>query len=91
MAKAAAVQYAQVRPIEHVVTGLSNLRWFPVIAWNSMTPFRHSALQPDQVGRALGARYLLSGSMRIANEELRVSTSLVDAGSGVLHITVATC
>jgi TolB-like protein/DNA-binding SARP family transcriptional activator/cytochrome c-type biogenesis protein CcmH/NrfG len=68
---------------EDLVTGLSNLRWFPVIAWNSMTPFRHSALQPDQVGRALGARYLLSGSMRIANEELRVSTSLVDAGSGV--------
>jgi tetratricopeptide (TPR) repeat protein len=55
------------------------LRWLPVIARNSSFVFRGRPMSVVDMGRLLGARYLLQGSVRVAGDALRVNAALIDA------------
>jgi TolB-like protein/Flp pilus assembly protein TadD len=68
--------------VEEIITALSRLRWFFVIARNSMFVYRGQAVDVKQVGRELGVRYLLEGSVRKSGECVRVSCRLLDAAKG---------
>ena len=67
---------------EDIITALSRVRWFFVIARNSA--FAYKGVSPDvrQVARDLGVRYVLEGSMRKAANRVRVSAQLIDGLSG---------
>jgi TolB-like protein/Tfp pilus assembly protein PilF len=70
---------------EDIITALSRLRGFLVIARNSSFAYRGKTPDLRQVGRDLGARYVLEGSVRKAGDRLRVTGQLIDATSGT-HI-----
>jgi TolB-like protein len=70
---------------EEVITALSRLTWLFVIARNSSFTYRGKAVDVRQVGRELGVRYILEGSVRRAGNRLRFAGRLVDASSGT-HI-----
>ncbi|MEJ2378144.1 MAG: tetratricopeptide repeat protein [Pseudolabrys sp.] len=63
---------------EDIITALSLWRSFPVIARNSTVAFRGGAVNIRKVGRSLGARYVLKGSVRKSGDKIRVSAQLVD-------------
>jgi TolB-like protein/Flp pilus assembly protein TadD len=65
--------------VEDIITGLSRIKWLFVIARNSSFTYKGSAVDVKQVGRDLGVRYVLEGSLRKAGERVRVSAQLVDA------------
>jgi TolB-like protein/class 3 adenylate cyclase len=71
--------------VEDIITGLSRVRWIFVIARNSSFAYKGRAADVKQVGRELGVRYLLEGSVRKSGSRLRISAQLIDAGSGA-HI-----
>ncbi len=70
---------------EDIITALSRLRWFLVIARNSTFVYKGKAVDTKEIGRDLGARYLLEGSVRRSGERLRVTAQLIDAATGVHH------
>jgi TolB-like protein/Tfp pilus assembly protein PilF len=70
---------------EDIITALSRLRWFLVIARNSMFVYKGRALDAKQIGRELGVRYILEGSVRKSGNRIRVTAQLVDAVSGTSH------
>ena len=67
---------------EDLITALSRLRWLFVTARNST--FAYKGRSPDirQVGRELGVRYVLEGSVRKGGTRVRVSAQLIDASTG---------
>jgi adenylate cyclase len=65
-----------------LITQLSAWRSFPVIARNSSFTYRGRAVDVKQISRELGARYLVTGSVRAAGARVRVSAELVDASTG---------
>ena len=67
---------------EDIITGLCNWRWFPVIARNSSFAFKGQHVDVVSVGKQLGARYVLEGSVRRAGDRVRVTAQLIDAGTG---------
>lgn len=67
---------------EDVITGLSRLRWFFVIARNSTFTYKGQPTEVRQVGRTLGVRYILEGSVRKSGERMRVTAQLIDAVAG---------
>jgi len=67
---------------EDIITALSRLRWFLVIARNSSFVYKGRAVDVKQVGRELGVRYVLEGSVRKAGNRVRISAQLVDATTG---------
>jgi TolB-like protein len=67
---------------EDVTTGLSRFPYLQVIAHNSATPYEARAADVRSVGRELGARYVLEGSVRKRGRAIRVSAQLMDAVSG---------
>ncbi|RVC76853.1 adenylate/guanylate cyclase domain-containing protein, partial [Mesorhizobium sp. M2A.F.Ca.ET.046.02.1.1] len=67
---------------EDIITALSKLRGFFVIARNSTFAYKGKAPDIRQVARELGVRYILEGSVRKAGERVRVTGQLVDAASG---------
>jgi len=67
---------------EDIITGLSKLRWFFVIARNSSFIYKGKAIDIRQVGRELGVRYLLEGSVRKSASRVRITAQLIDADSG---------
>ncbi len=67
---------------EDITTALSRVRSFFVIARNSAFTYRGRAVDVRQVGRELGARYVLEGSVRRSGVRLRVSAQLADAEAG---------
>lgn len=67
---------------EDILTRLSMWRWLPVIARNSSFRYKGRAVDVKQIGRSLGARYVLEGSVRKAGERVRVTGQLIDAVSG---------
>ncbi|MBB2693146.1 UNVERIFIED_ORG: TolB-like protein [Rhizobium esperanzae] len=71
--------------VDDIVTGLARLNWLLVIARNSSFTYKNRAVDVKQVGRELGVRYVLEGSVRRANGSLRVTAQLVDASTGA-HI-----
>jgi len=70
---------------EDIITALSKLRWFFVIARNSTFVYKDKAVDVKQVGRELGVRYILEGSVRKAGNRVRVTAQLVDTVSGAHH------
>ena len=67
---------------EDIVTGLSRFSYLRVIARSSTLRYFHMAVDVRAVGKELGARYVMEGSLRQAGPTLRIAVQLVDAGSG---------
>ncbi len=67
---------------EDLITGLSKLSGLFVIARNSVFAYKGKTLQPAQVSRELGVRYVLEGSVRKAGNRVRITAQLVDASTG---------
>jgi TolB-like protein/class 3 adenylate cyclase/Tfp pilus assembly protein PilF len=69
--------------VEDIISGLSRIRWLFVIARNSSFVYKGRAVDVKQVGRELGVRYLLEGSVRRAGDRIRISAQVIEAQSGV--------
>ena len=69
--------------VEEIITALSRLRWLFVIARNSSFAYKGRAVDVKQIGRELGVRYVLEGSVRKAVNRVRVTGQLVEASTGV--------
>jgi adenylate cyclase len=67
---------------EDVITALSRYPSLFVIARNSTFTYKGQAVDVKQVGRELGVRYVLEGSMRKAGNRIRVTAQLIEAGTG---------
>ncbi len=68
--------------VEDITTALSRLRWLFVIARNSSFTYKGRAVDVKQVGRELGVRYVLEGSVRKAGKRVRITGQLIDASTG---------
>jgi TolB-like protein/class 3 adenylate cyclase/tetratricopeptide (TPR) repeat protein len=68
--------------VEEIITGLSRIRSFYVIARNSSFAYKGRSPDVRQVGKELGARYILEGSVRKAAERVRITGQLIDATTG---------
>ena len=68
--------------VEEIITALSRIRWLFVIARNSTFTYKGQAVDVKQVGRELGVRYVLEGSVRKAGTRVRITGQLIDALSG---------
>jgi adenylate cyclase len=71
--------------VDEIITALSRVRSFFVIARNSSFTYKGKAIDVKQVGRDLGVRYVLEGSVRKAGNRLRIIGQLIDATTGA-HI-----
>jgi adenylate cyclase len=69
--------------VEDITTALSRIRWLFVIARNSSFTYKGQAVDVKQVGRELGVRYVLEGSVRSAGRRVRIAAQLIDAETGV--------
>ena len=67
---------------EDIITGLSKLHWFFVIARNSSFAYKGKAVDVKRVARELGVRYVLEGSVRKGGNRVRITTQLIDAATG---------
>ena len=65
--------------VEEITTALSRIRWLFVIARNSSFTYKGRAVDVTQVGRELGVRYVLEGSVRKAGTRVRITGQLIDA------------
>lgn len=70
---------------DEIITALSRCNWLFVISRNSSFTYKGKAVDVRQVGRELGVRYVLEGSVRRAGNRLRITGQLVDAQTG-LHL-----
>ena len=68
--------------VEEIITALSRIRWLFVIARNSSFTYKGQAVDVKQVGRELGVRYVLEGSVRKAGNRVRITAQLIDALTG---------
>ena len=68
--------------VEEIITALSRIRWLFVIARNSSFTYKGRSVDVKQVGRELGVRYVLEGSVRKAGGRVRITAQLIDALSG---------
>jgi adenylate cyclase len=68
--------------VEEIITALSRIRWLFVIARNSSFTYKGQAVDVKQVGRELGVRYVLEGSVRKAGGRVRITAQLIDTSSG---------
>ncbi len=68
--------------VEDIITGLSRIRGFFVIARNSSFAYKGRSVDVKQVGRELGVRYVLEGSVRKAGNRVRITAQLIDADTG---------
>jgi TolB-like protein len=68
--------------VKEIITALSRIRWLFVIARNSSFIYKGHAVDIKQVGRELGVRYVLEGSVRRSADQVRVTAQLIDASNG---------
>src|SRR5205807_6371535 len=68
--------------VEEIITALSRMRWLFVIARNSSFTYKGRAVDVKQVGRELGVRYVLEGSVRKSGNRLRITGQLVEGEAG---------
>jgi TolB-like protein/class 3 adenylate cyclase len=68
--------------VEEIITALSQIRWLFVIARNSSFTYKGRAVDVKEVGRELGVRYVLEGSVRKAGTQVRITGQLIDALTG---------
>jgi TolB-like protein len=66
---------------EDIITGLSKLRWFVVIARNSSFTYKGKAVHLKQVAEALGVGYVVEGSVRKSGNRIRITAQLIDVAS----------
>jgi len=68
--------------VEDILTGLSRLRWLFVIARNSSFSYKDRNVDVRQIGRELGVRYVLEGSVRKGGNRIRITGQLIEAETG---------
>jgi TolB-like protein len=68
--------------VEDIITALSRMRWLFVIARNSSFAYKGRAVDVKQVGRELGVRYVLEGSVRKSVSRVRIAGQLIDTATG---------
>src|SRR5205823_6607882 len=68
--------------VEEIITALSRFRSLFVIARNSSFTYKGKAVDIKQVGRELGVRYVLEGSVRNAARKVRITGQLIDTATG---------
>jgi adenylate cyclase len=69
--------------VEEIITALSHYPSLFVIARNSCFTYKGRAIDVKQVGRELGVRYVLEGSVRKAGDRIRVAAQLIEAETGI--------
>jgi len=69
--------------VEDIIAALSRFRSFFVIARNSSFAYKGRSVSLQQIGRELGVRYVLEGSIRRSGKRIRITAQLVDAGTGM--------
>jgi TolB-like protein len=78
-------QYFADGIVEDIIAGLSRIKWLFVIARNSSFIYKGKTFDIKQVGRELGVRYVLEGSVRKAGSRVRITAQLIEAETGI-HI-----
>src|SRR6516162_300187 len=68
--------------VAEIITALSRIRWLFVIARNSSFTYKGQSVDVKRVGRELGVRYVLEGSVRKGGNRVRITAQLVEAESG---------
>ena len=68
--------------VEEIITALSRIRWLFVTARNSSFTYKGQNVDVKRVGRELGVRYVLEGSVRKGGNRVRITYQLIDAGTG---------
>ncbi len=68
--------------VEEIISALSRISWLFVIARNSTLTYKGQAVDVKQVGRELGVRYVLEGSVRKGGNRVRIAGQLIDAETG---------
>jgi TolB-like protein len=68
--------------VEEIITALSRIRWLFVIARNSSFAYKGQTADPKRVGRELGVRYVLEGSVSKSGNRVRITAQLIDAETG---------
>src|SRR3974390_1246794 len=66
---------------EDIITALSKSRWLFVIARNSSFTYKGRAVEIKQIGRELGVRYGLEGSVRKSGDRVRITAQLIEAAT----------
>lgn len=77
-----AQQYFSDGIAEDIITDLSQLRHLAVISRSSSFTFRDASAKVQEIGKDLGAQYLLEGSVRKSGNRIRITTQLIDTGNG---------
>jgi adenylate cyclase len=67
---------------EEIITALAYWRWFPVVARNSTFAYKSRPKNVTEIGRELGAAYLVEGSARCSGEQVRITVQLIEAATG---------
>ena len=68
--------------VEEIITTLSRIHWLFVIARNSTFAYKGQNVDVKRVGRELGVRYVLEGSVRKSGNRVRITAQLIDANTG---------
>ena len=68
--------------VDDIITGLSRIKWIFVIGRGSTFSYKDRTVDPKHIGRELGVRYVLDGTVRNASDRVRVNCRLVEAASG---------
>ena len=68
--------------VEEIITALSRIRWLFVIARHSSFTYKGQAIDEKRVGRELGVRYLLEGSVRKSSNRVRIMAQLIETETG---------
>jgi TolB-like protein len=68
--------------VEDIITGLARIKWLLVTARNSSFAYKGKSVDIKQVGRELGVRYVLEGSVRKVSNRVRITGQLIEAETG---------
>jgi TolB-like protein len=82
MSEDAEQEYFADGMVEEIITALSRIRWLFVIARNSTFIYKGRPVDVKQIGRELGVRYVLEGSVRKAGNKVRITGQLIDSTLG---------
>jgi TolB-like protein/class 3 adenylate cyclase len=75
-------EYFAAGMVEEIITALSRIRWLFVIARDSSFTYKGRAVDVKRVGRELGVRYVLEGSVRRGGGRVRITAQLIEADTG---------
>ena len=70
------------RMAEEIITALSRISWLFVVARSSSFLYKGRGVDAAQIGRELGVRYVVEGSVRRSGEQVRITVQLIDAHGG---------